>query len=68
MGGQRSIKIKFWSQATAEETIMKSWKLSYKVEYKNIWIKKYMNEEDRTKIKELINEAKEKNERRKEEK
>ena len=66
-GGQRPLKIKFRSQSTAEEIIGRSWKLAGKDAYKNIWIKKDMTEEERAKTKELVEEAKEKNENRTEE-
>jgi hypothetical protein len=66
-GGQRPMKIKFKSQAQAEEVLARSWKLAKVEEYKNIWIKKDMSEEERAKTKALIEEAKEQNDNRTEE-
>lgn len=52
-GGQRPLKVTFKAQITAEELLARSWGLSKKEEYKNIWIKRDMNMEEN--IKELHN-------------
>ena len=59
--------MKFRSQITAMEVMSYAWKLDKIDEYKNIWIKMDMNEEERLRINELIKEAKEKNKNRTEE-
>ena len=66
-GGVRPLKVKFRAQITAMEVISYAWKLDKIDEYKNIWIKMDMNEEERLRINELIKEAKEKNKNRTEE-
>lgn len=57
----RPLKIRLRSQVAAEELVAKSWKLATKEGYKAVWIRRDLNEEERGKIKELWNEAKEKN-------
>jgi len=66
-GGMRPMKVKFRSQVKACEILSRSWKLAQREEYKKIWIKKDMNEEERANINELLQEAKQKNETRTEE-
>ena len=65
--GIRPLKVKFRAQSTATEIISYAWKLDKVEQYKKVWIKRDMNEEERFKINELIKEAKEKNENRSEE-
>ena len=51
----------------AEEVLNGSWKLSGKDEFKHVWINKDLDEEERNNVKELITEAKQKNDMRTEE-
>ena len=64
---QRPVKIKFATQAQAEEVLRGAWKLSRKVELQGVWINRDLDEEERVKQKELVSEAKEKNDIRTEE-
>ena len=61
------LKIKFRSQATAQDILSKAWKLAKIDRYKKIWLRKGMTEEERTRFNVLIKEIKEKNEMRTEE-
>ena len=63
----RPLKIKFATQVQAEEVLSGSWRLSGKEEFKNVWINKDLDEEERNKVKELVKEAKQKNDMRTEE-
>ena len=63
----RPLKIKFATQIQAEEVINGAWKLASKVEWKKVWINRDLDEEERVKQRELIGEAKEKNDSRTEE-
>ena len=64
---ERSLKIKFATQVQAEEVLNGSWKLAGNDEFKNVWINKDLDEEERTRVKELVTEAKQKNKMRTEE-
>ena len=66
-GGKRPVRIKFKSQTAAGEVLQRSGKLKVTEEYKTVWIKKDMNEEERAEEKDLWNEMKEKNGQRTEE-
>jgi len=66
-GGTRPMKVKFRSQIKASEILSRSWKLAQREEYKKIWIRKDLNEEERANMNELLQEAKQKNEMRTEE-
>ena len=66
-GKDRPLRIKFATQVQAEEVINGSWKLAGKEELKGIWINKDLNEEERKQLKDLVIEAKQKNEERTEE-
>ena len=66
-GGARPLKLKFRVQTTASEVISHTWRLTKVEQYKNVRIKRDVNEEERSKINELIKEAKKKNENRSEE-
>ena len=63
----RPLKIKFATQVQAEEVLSGSWRLSGKEEFKNVWINRDLDEEERNKVKELVKEAKQKNDMRTEE-
>lgn len=63
-GGKRPLKVKIISQVTVEEILARTGKLAGHQDYKDIWIKKDMNLEERDKEKNLRTEAKEKNEQR----
>ena len=63
-GGKRPLKVRMRSQVTVEEILAKTGKLAQRMEYKDIWIKRDMNLEEREKERELRNEAREKNEMR----
>ena len=66
-GKERPLRIKFATQAQAEEVIRGSWKLAKKEEYKRVWINRDLDEAERRKQKELIGDANEKNDIRTEE-
>ena len=59
-GGKRPLKVRMRSQVTVEEILAKTGKLAQRMEYKDIWIKRDMNLEERDKERELRNEAREK--------
>ena len=61
------MRIKFKSQTSGEEVINGAWKLARKVEWKKVWINRDLDEEERVKQRELIGEAKEKNDSKTEE-
>ncbi|MPC68957.1 hypothetical protein E2C01_063170 [Portunus trituberculatus] len=63
-GGKRPMKVKMRSQMAVEEITTRKGKLADDTESKDIWIKRYMNLEEREKEKVLRNETKEKNEKR----
>lgn len=63
-GCKRPMKIKLRSQASVEELLARTGKLVESEDYKEVWIKRDMNLEEREKEKKLRNEAREKNERR----
>ena len=63
-GKRRPVKIKFRSQLDVEEALAGANKLAKTETFKNIWIKKDLNEEERARINELWTEAKAKNEER----
>ena len=61
-GGKRPIKVKMTSQMKMEEILARTGKLAEHQEYKDIWIKREMNLEERDKEKQLRSEARQKNE------
>ena len=63
----RPIKIKFAGQSYAEEVVSKAWKLAQVDEFKKIWISKDLDMEEREIQRNLVIEAKQKNEQRTEE-
>ena len=63
----RPLKIKFATQIQAEEVVNGAWKLARKDEWKKVWINRDLDEEERIKQRELVGEAKEKNDNRTEE-
>ena len=63
----RPLKIKFATQLQAEEVVNGAWKLAKKNEWKKVWINRDLDEEERIKQRELVGEAKEKNDSRTEE-
>ena len=60
-GKMRPLKIKFKSQIDAEEALAGASRLAKREEYKSVWIKKDLNEEERAKESEIWQEAKTKN-------
>ena len=60
----RPIKIKFATQVMAEEVLNGAWKLARKEEYKKVWINRDLDGDEREKLKELVQEAKQKNDSR----
>ena len=66
-GRIRPLRVKFASQNSVEEIMLRTGKLARSRNYYNIWIKRDANEEEREKERELIMEAKERNEQRSEE-
>ena len=63
----RPLKIKFATQLQAEEVVNGAWKLARKDVWKKVWINRDLDEEERIKQRELVGEAKEKNDNRTEE-
>ncbi len=63
-GKSRPLKIKLKSQTAGEETLVNVWKLAKSNKFKQVWIRREMNEEERKKLNELRSEAKERNEQR----
>ena len=63
----RPLKIKFATQLQAEEMVNGAWKLARKDVWKKVWINRDLDEEERIKQRELVGEAKEKNDNRTEE-
>ncbi len=63
-GKSRPLKVKLKSQTAAEETLANGWKLAKSNEFKQVWIRREMNGEERKKLNELRSEAKERNEQR----
>ena len=63
-GKQRPMRIRLRSQVTAERVLAGSWRLASKEEYKKVWVRRDLNEDERAKLGELWNEAKEKNQNR----
>ena len=59
-GKNRPMRIKFKSQTSAEEVINGAWRLGKREDYRKIWIRRDMNEEERNKTSELWKQAKEK--------
>ena len=62
-GRSRPLRVKFASQISVDEIMSRTGRLAVNTNYCNIWIKRDANEEER----ELITEAKERNEQRSEE-
>ena len=60
-GKSRPMKIRLRSQASAEEVMAGSWRLAGKDEYKRVWLRNDLNEEERAKLSQLWETAKEKN-------
>ena len=60
----RPMKVKFKSQTVVEEVLNRTWKLSTDQRYKEVFIRRDMNDEERAKQKELMEEAKQKNDQR----
>ena len=60
-GKQRLMRIRMRSQVAAEQVLSGSWRLANREEYKKVWVRRDLNEEERQKLNELWNEAKEKN-------
>ena len=63
-GNTRPLKVRMRSQLAVEEITARANRLAQTEEYKDIWIKRDMNLEERQKERELRQEAKEKNLRR----
>ncbi len=61
------MRIKFKTQVAALRALERTWRLAQKEKYKEVWIRKDLNEEERASMNELIKEAKTKNEQRSEE-
>ena len=66
-GENRPLKVRFRSQAEAEELLYRAGRLSKTEEYKDIWLKRDLTEEERNRKRELSQCAKERNEERSEE-
>ena len=63
-GKQRPMRIRMRSQVAAEQALAGSWRLAKREEYKKVWVRPDLNEEERAKLNELWNEAKEKKQSR----
>lgn len=66
-GKNRPLRVKFATQAMAETVINGAWRLSVVDEYKRVWINRDMDREEREELKNLVEQAKEKNSQRTEE-
>ena len=66
-GEHRPLKLIFKSQSATEEALSLGWKLKESENFKNIYIRRNMNQEERQKLKEQLNDIKEKNDGRNEE-
>ena len=66
-GKDRPLKIKFVTQAKAEEVLSNAWKLAKKERFKRVWINKDMDREERDELKKLVEQMKQKNLERTEE-
>ena len=66
-GKNRPVKVKFATQARAEEVVNNAWKLAGKEKFKKVWINKDMDRDERNVLKMLVEQAKQKNLERKEE-
>ncbi len=62
-GQERPLKVRFRSQVSAEEVLAGAWKYARTHDFKNIWMKRDMDMDEREKH-ELVQEAKEKNAKR----
>ena len=65
-GKDRPLKVRFSTQVGTEEVLAGAWRLAKTEEYKEVWIKKDMNEEERIAQRGLVDEAKQKNKERSE--
>lgn len=63
-GGKRPLKVKMRSQATVEEILARAGKLAGDEEYKDVWLKRDMSQEEREREKNLRSEARLKNDQR----
>ena len=63
-GDIRPIKLRLKTQTSTEKILVRTYKLRDIAEYKDVFIKKNMNEEERQQFKELKEEAKQKNDER----
>ncbi len=66
-GKVRPMRIKFKNQVAATRVLERTWRLAQKEKYREVWIRKDLNEEERASMNELVKEAKAKNEQRSEE-
>lgn len=66
-GAHRPIKIRLRSQVAAEMIVGRAWRLAKSEIYKGVWVKKDRSLEERNTLKDLIRQAKERNEARTEE-
>ena len=57
----RPIRIKFATQVQAEEIINGAWRLARVEQCRNVWINRDLDEDERGKLRELVQEAKQKN-------
>jgi len=66
-GKDRPIKLKMNTQAAADLMLFRSWKLHGHEELRRVFIRRNMSEEEREKLKEMLTEAKHRNDERSEE-
>ena len=66
-GKDRPVKVKFATQAMAEAVLNGAWRLSGVEEYKKVWINRDMDRQEREELRELVEEARQKNSQRTEE-
>lgn len=66
-GRARPMKIKLRTQAAVMKVLGRTWKLAQTEEFKRVWIREDLNEDQRAKRNEAIQEAREKNDQRSEE-
>ena len=66
-GKERPMRVKFATQAMAETVINSTWRLSGVERYKRVWINRDMDRQEREELRELVEEARQKNSQRTEE-
>ena len=66
-GKDRPIRVKFATQTMAEAVVSRAWRLASEEKYKKVWINRDMDRQEREELRELVEQAKQKNLQRTEE-